>query len=72
MTREGETELARLEADLADLLEERQLNMARPMRGVVRDALTRQYQRSEERLRARIAALRDGTAAEVPAEEEER
>ncbi len=37
--RPGEAELARLEAELADLLEEKQMNMARPMRGVVRDAV---------------------------------
>ena len=62
-----ESELERLEADLADLLEEKRLNMGRPMRGVVRDALQRQFERAEARLRGRIAALEGKSSDEAPA-----
>ncbi|MCL4532630.1 MAG: hypothetical protein M1582_05490, partial [Actinobacteria bacterium] len=60
---------ARLESDLAELLDEKEMNMARPMRGVVRDALMRQYERAEDRIRARIAALLDGRVEEPLADE---
>ncbi len=68
---ERETELARLEAELAELLDEKGMNMARPMRGVVRDALTRQYERAEERIRARIAYLPNGRTEESSGDEQE-
>ena len=55
-------ELARLEVELEDLLEERRLGTSRPMRGAVRDQLRRKFERLEARLRERIALLRDGAA----------
>ncbi len=68
---ESETELSRLEADLEDLLEEKRLNMARPMRGVVREALRRQFERAEMRLRARMEALQGTGPVEALAQEPE-
>lgn len=63
-----EMELARLEEELDELLEEKRLNLARPMRGVVRDALQRQFERAEARLRGRIAALQGKGSEEAPAD----
>ena len=63
-----QTKLARLEEELEELLEEKRLNMARPMRGVVRDALQRQFERAEERLRGRIVALQGRSSEEAPAD----
>lgn len=53
-------EMADTAAELDELLEERRRELARPMRGAVRDQLRRQFDRAEARLRARIAAVRDG------------
>ncbi len=64
----SETELARLEAELEELLEEKRMNMARPMRGMVRDALRRQFERAEERLRVQISALQATGPEAAPAE----
>lgn len=51
-------ELARLVADLDELLEERSRELGRPMRGAEREQLRRKYERLEARLRERISELR--------------
>ncbi len=55
-------ELASLETELGELLEERSRELGRPMRRAVRDQLRRKYERLEARLRERIALLREGAA----------
>ncbi|MCL4465580.1 MAG: hypothetical protein M1389_06070 [Chloroflexi bacterium] len=56
----AEGELAALVAELEELLAERDIEMARPMRGAERERLRRSYEREEERLRAQIALLTAG------------
>ncbi len=55
-------ELASLETERGELLEERSRELGRPMRRAVRDQLRRKYERLEARLRERIGLLRQGTA----------
>ncbi|MCL5960461.1 MAG: hypothetical protein M1358_14330 [Chloroflexi bacterium] len=50
--------LQTLEQELDDVLEERRVALARPMRGSEKDNLRRQYTRQEARLRERIEAIR--------------
>ena len=65
-------ELANSEAELDELLEERRLEMDRPMRGAARDQLRRRYDRAEARLREHITTLRaqGGLAGSMPGEGE--
>ncbi len=49
--------LRALKDELDDVLEERRVALARPMRGSEKDNLRRQYTRQEARLRERIEAI---------------
>ncbi|MDA8186532.1 MAG: hypothetical protein M0T85_00105 [Dehalococcoidales bacterium] len=50
--------LRALEEELDDVLEQRRVALARPMRGSEKDNLRRQFARQEARLRERIEAIR--------------
>ncbi len=61
------TKLKALEEELDDILEEKTVALARPMRGAEKDNLRRYYQRQESRLRKQIEAIK-ATLKEVQRE----
>lgn len=72
MQEDIEAELAKVESELEELLEERRIEMARPMRGVERDRLRHAFERAEARLRARTAVLSNQNAQATASVEDER
>ncbi|MHB1131556.1 MAG: hypothetical protein ACYC4L_04130 [Chloroflexota bacterium] len=60
MDRQAQDERGALVAELEELLAERHIELARPMRGAERDRLRHSFERAEGRLRARIAVLAGG------------
>ena len=54
---EFRTKLGELEEELSDVAEQRKVALARPMRGAEKDALRRQFDRQEARLRESIEAV---------------
>ena len=50
--------LTALEEELSDILEQRRIDLSRPMRGSERDRLRSGFERQETRLREKIDALK--------------